>query len=52
MVFDKDTLQPLHELSEEGKVAYQKMLEKVERFKRNHPLRAWFGKVAKLDTRG
>lgn len=52
MAFDQDTLQPLHELSEEGKAAYQKMLEEVEQFKRSYPLRAWLCKVAKLDVCG
>lgn len=51
MVIDTETLKPLHELTEEGKITYSDFLERKADeilFKKSHPIRFYAGKIKEL----
>lgn len=51
MVYDKETLEPLHPLTKEGEEAYRLMLEwKADEilFKNKHPFRYWIQRLKNL----
>ena len=51
MAYDKETLQPCHEFTEEGEKAYRLMLEMMADeilFKAKHPVRYWVQRIKNL----
>lgn len=48
MVYYTKTLEPLHELTEEGRKAYEHMLEAIADeilFRHKHPIKYWFQRL-------